>query len=176
QEHAYAEFKKMMGNTQAFVESVKASDLPPSFRVVPRHPELLAQIGDRFKTREGVKEVVYGKEAVDSLLKVTRAAQLGIFFLAGVLLLSASLLILNTIRMAIYSRRREVALMKLVGATNWFIRIPFMVEGMIQGLTGALIACGVVFGLRNVIHSVVHQHHNTFVGSLIVSSGQALHT
>ena len=55
-----------------------------------------------------------------------------------VLLLSAGVLILNTIRMAIFARRREVSVMKLVGATNWFIRIPFITEGFIQGLIGSL--------------------------------------
>ena len=66
---------------------------------------------------------------------------------AVVLLLSASVLILNTIRMAIFARRREVSVMKLVGATNWFIRLPFMAEGLIQGLLGAAVAVAVVLGL-----------------------------
>jgi len=64
-----------------------------------------------------------------------------------VLLLSASVLILNTIRMAIFARRREVSVMKLVGATNWFIRLPFMAEGLIQGLLGAAVAVLVVLSL-----------------------------
>jgi cell division transport system permease protein len=64
---------------------------------------------------------------------------------ALVLLLSAGVLILNTIRMAIFARRREVSVMKLVGATNWFIRIPFMSEGLLQGLIGSLLAAVVVY-------------------------------
>jgi cell division transport system permease protein len=64
-----------------------------------------------------------------------------------ILLLSASVLILNTIRMAIFARRREVSVMKLVGATNWFIRLPFMAEGLIQGLLGAVVAVLVVLAL-----------------------------
>jgi cell division transport system permease protein len=174
QQQAYDEFKKMMGGTPEFVQSVKPSDLPPSFRVVPRHPELIGQIGDRFKNLEGVKDVVYGKDAVDALLKITRALQLGLLFFAAVLLLSASLLILNTIRMAIFARRREVAVMKLVGATNWFIRIPFMVEGMIQGVAGAAAAFVFVYALRDTLHHVVHS--NPLLGQLVVSSGEAIGT
>jgi cell division transport system permease protein len=68
--------------------------------------------------------------------------------IAVVLLLSAAVLILNTIRMAIFARRREVSVMKLVGATNWFIRVPFISEGMLQGLIGSLLAAGLVFGLH----------------------------
>jgi cell division transport system permease protein len=68
--------------------------------------------------------------------------------LAGVLFFSALVLILNTIRMAIFSRRREVSVMKLVGATNWFIRIPYITEGFIQGLLGAIVAIGAVTALH----------------------------
>jgi cell division transport system permease protein len=176
QAHAYTEFKTMFADTPEFLQTTTASDLPPSYRVVPRHTELIDQIAARFQNGPGVSRIVFGKKEVHALLTFTRVLQIGLLVFAGVLLLSASLLILNTIRMAIFSRRREVAVMKLVGATNWFIRIPFMVEGMIQGLTGALVAFAVVFGLRNALHSVVHQHGNSFVGSLIVSSNQALHT
>ena len=92
---------------------------------------------------------------VETLLKVTRALQIGIVSVAGVLLLSAVLLILNTIQMAIFARRREVAVMKLVGATNWFIRVPFMLEGMVQGLVGATAAFGVVAVVRNLLAGAV---------------------
>ncbi len=68
--------------------------------------------------------------------------------LAVILLLSAAVLILNTIRLAIFARRREVSVMKLVGATNWFIRIPFMFEGIVQGLAGAVVAVLVTVGLH----------------------------
>ncbi len=66
---------------------------------------------------------------------------------AVVLIVSAAVLILNTIRMAIFARRREVSVMKLVGATNWFIRVPFMSEGLLQGLVGSLLAAVVVYFL-----------------------------
>ena len=64
------------------------------------------------------------------------------------LLVAALLLILNAIRMAMFARRREIEVMKLVGATNWFIRVPFMLEGIIQGLVGAAFALGAVFAAR----------------------------
>ncbi|MGH9268520.1 MAG: cell division protein FtsX, partial [Acidimicrobiales bacterium] len=149
QSAAYDEFKTMFATSPDMVESVTAKDLPPSFRVVPREPELVDTIGDRLGTRQGVREngVVYAKDAVDTLLKVTRDTQRRNGLMAGALLLAASLLILNAIRMAIYSRRREVAVMKLVGATNWFIRVPFMLEGIIQGIVGALLALGAVAAL-----------------------------
>jgi cell division transport system permease protein len=176
QTQAYTEFKKMFQNEPAFTETVTAKDLPPSFRVVPRHAELIDQIGSHFGNVEGVDKVVYAAQEVHSLLKITRILQLGLLFFAIVLLVSASLLILNTIRMAIFARRREVGVMKLVGATNWFIRIPFMIEGMLQGLVGAIIAFVFVYSLRGVLHNLVHHSQNNFLGPLVVSSHDAIGT
>ncbi len=84
-------------------------------------------------------------------MSVTNFLQIMLWGIAIVLLAAASLLILNTIRMAIFARRREVAVMKLVGATNWFIRVPFMLEGLLQGLAGAAMAFGVVWIGRDLI-------------------------
>jgi len=152
---AFEEFKQMFANSPDLVESVEAKDLPPSYRVVPKRAEFVDVVGGRFEKRPGVKEVVFARDVVDTLLKVTRALQIGIVSVAGVLLLSAVLLILNTIQMAIFARRREVAVMKLVGATNWFIRIPFMLEGMVQGIVGATAAFGVVALVRNLLAGAV---------------------
>jgi len=174
QDDAYREFKRMYGNSPDIVESVTANVLPPSYRVVPRRPELIGQIGDRFKNEPGVKEVVYGKDAIDALLRITRIAQYTILFLAGVFLVSAALLILNTIRMAIFSRRREVAVMKLVGATNWFIRVPFMLEGLLQGLVGGLIAFLAVYIGRDLISNLIG--NNQLFRQLVVSPGEAVGT
>src|SRR5579884_1523495 len=157
QQAAYQEFKKMFANEPDMVDSVSATDLPPSFRVVPTQASDASDIGARFGDFPGVKRVVYAKQTVDTLLKVTHILQAVIVTIAAVLLLSALVLILNTIRMAIFARRREVAVMKLVGATNWFIRVPFMFEGLVQGLIGALGAFAVVFLVRNFAqHAVRH--------------------
>ena len=152
---AFNEFKEMFANSPDLVESVEPKDLPPSYRVVPKRAEFVDVVGGRFDKRPGVKEVVFAREVVDTLLKVTRALQIGIVSVAGVLLLSAVLLILNTIQMAIFARRREVAVMKLVGATNWFIRIPFMLEGMVQGIVGATAAFAIVAVVRNLLAGAV---------------------
>ncbi|MBV8984888.1 MAG: FtsX-like permease family protein, partial [Acidimicrobiia bacterium] len=154
---AYDEFRKMFSNSPDMVGTLSVDQMPPSFRVVPRQAAQVDVIGNRFKDAAGVRDVVYAKDTVKALLSVTRYAQLLIWAVAIVLLAAASLLILNTIRMAIYARRREVAVMKLVGATNWFIRVPFMFEGLVQGLIGALGAFAVVYVVRNFAqHAVRH--------------------
>jgi len=131
-------------------------------------------VGDRFKNQPGVKEVVFARDVVETLLKVTRALQIGIVAVAGVLLLSAVLLILNTIQLAIFARRREVAVMKLVGATNWFIRVPFMLEGMVEGLIGAGTAFAVVAVVRNLLAGAVGD--NTLGNQLLPPSGDVIGT
>ncbi|MDP9070424.1 MAG: permease-like cell division protein FtsX [Actinomycetota bacterium] len=174
QQAAFREFKRMFANSPDLVESVEAKDLPPSYRVVPKKADFVDVVGQRFENQPGVKEVVFARDVVETLLKVTRALQIGIVAVAGVLLLSAVLLILNTIQMAIFARRREVAVMKLVGATNWFIRVPFMLEGMVQGIVGATAAFGVVALVRNLLASAVGD--NTLGNQLLPPSGDVIGT
>ena len=171
---AYKEFKKIFANEPDLYETVTPDDLPPSFRVVPKAAEQVEVIGEPFKGRPGVLKVVYAEKQVKTLLKVTHGLQWIIRFIAVVLLLSASVLILNTIRMAIYARRREVAVMKLVGATNWFIRVPFMFEGMLQGLFGAGVAFAVVYLGRNVAQSAAR--NSELFKQFYVSGGEVLGT
>jgi len=176
QDTAYDEFKRMFANEPDMVESVTAKDLPPSYRVVPRRAELVDRIGERFRNTEGVRKVVFARETVQTLLKVTRILQVLIFGVAAVLFVSALVLILNTIRMAIFARRREVAIMKLVGATNWFIRVPFMLEGMVQGVAGAAVAFVVVFLGRNLVAQAVNSYDLQLIRQLVVSSQEAIGT
>src|SRR5690606_4010766 len=113
----------------------------------------IRQLGETFESAPGVFRVVFAFDTVQQVQRLSRILSIGILFVAGVLLLAAGLLILNTIRMAMFARRREIEVLKLVGATNWFIRIPFMLEGLIQGIVGALFAVGSVVVLNNFFES-----------------------
>ena len=157
---AKVEFDKMFANSPDMVDSVQEADLPPSYRVVPKKAELVGVIGDRFEKQAGVKDVVYAKETIDRFLRVARRAQNVVLGIAIVVLLASAVLIFVTIQMAIFARRREVAVMKLVGATNWFIRIPFMLEGMLQGLAGATMAFGVVWIGRDLVQDRISGANN----------------
>jgi cell division transport system permease protein len=127
-------------------ELFKGSTLPynplgPALTVQPKRGEDTATIANSLEPLPaGVHDVNYGKKTAHKLL--TAAKVIDIFFILAVivLLVSSTLLIGNTIRLAIFSRRREIEVMKLVGATNWFIRGPFMLEGLITGLVGSLAA------------------------------------
>ncbi len=123
------------------------SDYPSSFRCILNDPSQASAVYQQFIGKPGVFDVKYPGQQIKTMQSVIRILQWVFLSVAVVLLLSASVLILNTIRMAIFARRREVSVMKLVGATNWFIRLPFMAEGLIQGLLGAAVAVLVVLAL-----------------------------
>ncbi len=173
---AYAEAQTLFANEPDTLASLTVDDMPPSFRIVPTQAEFIDSLGQRFKDDPGVRGVTYAKKAIATMLTVTRVLQAGLLIVAAVLLGSASLLILNTIRIAIFARRREVSVMKLVGATNWFIRIPFMLEGMLQGLLGAAIAFMAVMGARLVMSGVAEDHNYKLLGQLVVTPEQAVGT
>jgi cell division transport system permease protein len=145
---AYDEAQRLFANQPDMLESLTVESMPPSFRVVPASPELIRTVGDRFELEAGVQDVTYAEEEIQGLIDATRAQQILFMVVAIALLVSASLLILNTIRIAIFARRREVSVMRLVGATNWFIRIPFMFEGFLQGLLGGGIAFAAIIAIR----------------------------
>ena len=115
-------------------------DMPTSFLCEPAVPSDVSVISQTFTGQPGVLQVTGPYKQVRQMEHAITIIQWVLFGLAAVLLVSALVLILNTIRLAIFSRRREVSVMKLVGATNWFIRVPFITEGFFQGLVGSAIA------------------------------------
>ena len=112
-----------------------------AFTIIPKDANQVSAIADRLEpVPVGVDNVTYEEETTERVLLVAKV--LGIIILTGSLLLlvASTILIANTIRLSIYARRREIEVMKLVGATNWFVRGPFMLEGVICGLVGSLVA------------------------------------
>jgi cell division transport system permease protein len=169
---AYKEFQEIFEGEPALTENVTPEVLPTSFRVEPTEPELTEQVVDRFDGRTGVKSVVSADEAVDNMLSVTRAIRWAFFGLAAVLLASSLFLIVNTIRLATFARRREIEVMKLVGASNWFVRVPFMAEGLTQGLVGAGIAVGLVYIFKLILMNLVEGTTSLF-NTFFVSNSDA---
>jgi cell division transport system permease protein len=129
-----------------FNTALPYNPLGHAYTVVPNEAEETEAIANSLKPLPaGVHRVTYGEEKAKRILKVANVIN-SIFLLAGVILLVAStILIANTIRLSIFSRRREIEVMKLVGATNWFVRGPFMLEGLLCGLVGSLLAVILLF-------------------------------
>jgi cell division transport system permease protein len=127
-----------------------SNPLPDTFRVTPRNPDDISKLkdalapqaagGGRTVVDPAIDEVRNREEDTNKILSVTRVVKLTMALLAGLLGVASMLLIANTIRLSLYARRREVEVMKLVGATDWFIRWPFVLEGVIVGALGGILA------------------------------------
>jgi cell division transport system permease protein len=133
---------RMEKSNPELVQNLSTNPLPHAFEVTPRRAEDVSVIANRIDRAQlaGVEKVSYAKEVADRILRVASVIS-AIFLIAVVVLVAAStLLIANTIRLSIFARRREIEVMKLVGATNWFVRGPFMIEGLLCGLAGSLVA------------------------------------
>jgi cell division transport system permease protein len=130
--------KEMRKKFPKLVENLVSNPLPASYEIVPKKAEYIDPITKSLLPKPpGVEKVKNGGETSKRILKVGKIVEL--IFLIGVivLLVASTLLIANTIRLSIFSRRREIEVMKLVGATNWFVRGPFMLEGLLCGLGGS---------------------------------------
>ena len=124
-------------------------------------------------TQPGVEDVTTPGEALKGLIDVTNTVRL-IFIVISLVLLGSSLfLIVNTIRLATFARRREIEVMKLVGASNWFVRIPFIAEGMVQGIVGAGLAVVAVLALKRFGFDQAFADPNSFFGDFFVTTGDA---
>jgi cell division transport system permease protein len=133
-----------------FYKELRANPLPDLLRVTPERPDDIVEVreslapmspsGERTVRDASIEEVVDRKENTDKILSATRVVKLTMGLLAGLLALASLLLVANTIRLSMYARRREVEVMKLVGATDWFIRWPFVIEGVIVGALGGITA------------------------------------
>jgi len=147
-QEACERFKILFANQEALVNNVDCDALPASLRVKMEDPEQYAQVKAVLQGQPGIEEIRDQREFFDKLFAVTRIFRVGVLLVAFVMLVSASILIANTVRMGLFARRKEIGIMKLVGATNWRIRLPFLVEGLFESLIGAIAAVLVLFGLK----------------------------
>jgi cell division transport system permease protein len=134
--------QRMQKRYPQLVENLASNPLPASYEVTPRRPEEVRALSADIRAQRfpGVERVKDGQQTSKRILQVARVIEV-IFLVAVIVLLVAStLLIANTIRLSIFARRREIEVMKLVGATNWFVRGPFMLEGLICGAAGSIAA------------------------------------
>jgi cell division transport system permease protein len=133
-------------------ENLASNPLPASFDVVPMRGEDTEAIAVSVQKARlaAVDQVRYGKEVSQRILAIARAIQIVFLIAVFVLLAASTILIANTIRLSVHARRREIEVMKLVGASNWYVRGPFMLEGLLTGLVGSLAAVLLLFVSREI--------------------------
>jgi cell division transport system permease protein len=173
---AWSQFKQMFAGEPDMVKVMDAAKMPPSFACVPAKAQNVAQLAALFHQQPGVYYVGYPGQAIKEELAHFATQRNVALVVAGGVMLGAIALVVNTIQLAIFARRREVAVMKLVGATNWFIRVPFMLEGLTEGIVGAAVAFGVIYVTRNTLASFTGSNPYILNAPLVVSAHAALLT
>ncbi len=144
-DRSLAEAQRLFAGDPETLQLLNRDNIPTQFKVVPNtstSAEMLTQLSTSWGTLPKVQAVAFPSKQIEVLSTLRSFIGIRLFLITSFLLLSAVLLIWNTIRTAMFARRREIEVMKLVGATNWFIRLPFMLEGLLQGLVGGLLASG----------------------------------
>ena len=158
----FAEFQDYYADQPEVLDLVEAEQLPTSFRVVPEIADLalIRSLGDEIEALPGISGVDYAEEYIKQLNDITSSVSTVMILAAVFSAVASALLMYNTIRTGLFARRREIEVMRLVGATKWFIRIPFMMEGLLQGLIGAVFSGVAIFGLNKVISRAVQGENN----------------
>lgn len=170
-EASYEEAKRVFAGDPTTLSLLSIDSIPSQFKVVPltTDPELVRSLADQYRTLPGVAGVSLAEDEFDVISTLSGFVRTVTIAMSLVLLVVAIILIWNTIRTAIFARRREIEVMKLVGATDWFIRVPFILEGLIQGLLGAIVSCGGLWVLNSAWTSgVAGFKPGTGVSSLVV--------
>ncbi|WP_378950464.1 permease-like cell division protein FtsX [Pelosinus sp. sgz500959] len=154
-EEAMSRFKERLGEQQSILKALDGNNpLPNAFEVKMDSPEKVKPVAQAIAQIKGVENAKYGQEVVEQLFTLTRMIRIFGVILIGFLALAALFIISNTIRLTVFARRREIGIMKYVGATDWFIRWPFLLEGIILGFGGALLA---VVLLNQTYGALIHQ-------------------
>jgi cell division transport system permease protein len=169
----YEEAKRIFVGDPVTLSLLTPENIPSQFKVVPltEDPALVRSLSEQFRSLPGVEDVALAEDEFQVISTLSQFVRVVTLIMSIVLLVVAVGLIWNTIRTAMFARRREIEVMKLVGATNWFIRIPFMLEGLLQGLLGAIAACGGLWVLNSAwTNGVAGFKPGTGISSLIVPS------
>lgn len=144
-EQAFEKFKVLWRDSPDFIKSVGPESLPASYRVKLKNPEQYKTFAASVQGLPGIQDIVDQRQLLDKVFNIFNSIQVMALVVAAFMALAALLLVGNTIQVAAYSKRREVAVMKLVGASNWFIQAPFVLEAVVAGVIGAVLGFVALF-------------------------------
>jgi cell division transport system permease protein len=165
QAQAYALFKSAMSNEQSLVSTVTASELPPSLEIKLRNPSADYQIvASAVQGAAGVDSVIDEMTILQKFYNLLNGLRNAVIVVALILVVAAVLLVANTIRLSAFNRRRETGIMRLVGASNFYIQLPFLLEGVIAGLFGWVIAAALLIGVKSLLLNNLQQYFSYNVG------------
>ncbi len=144
-EKAMEDLRRGLGERKDILAGIKKNPLPDAFQVKMARSEQIANAAAQISSLPGVEQVRYGQGTVEKLLLVTRWMRIAGIIIIGALILAALFLISSIIRLSVFARRQEISIMKVLGATNWFIRTPFLLEGVTLGFLGSFVAVVILY-------------------------------
>ena len=157
-EDAMQRFKQRLGEQQGLLAELgEVNPLPNAFEVKVDRPDRVKQVALAVSQLKGIEAARYGQEVVEQLFGLTRMVRIFGMILIVFLGLAALFIIVNTIRLTVFARRREIGIMKYVGATDWFIRWPFIIEGVMLGSLGACISVVLLTQFYSMVTGQVHE-------------------
>ena len=148
---AMDEMKDRWGDNGYLLDGLQENPLPRSIRITLKNIEDSQELVDYVSNFEGIEKVKYNQSEINKILKITNSIQVGALVIIVFLIFVSIIVVSNTVKLTVLARGREISIMKYVGATNWFIRGPFLIEGIIIGILAALISAGIICGLYSLI-------------------------
>jgi len=159
QAQAWALYKQAFTNDQSYVSTLKQSDMPPSLEIKLHNPAADYNIVASAVTgASGVDSVINEMNILDRFYRLLQGLRNAVVLVALILVVAAVLLVANTIRLSAFNRRRETGIMRLVGASNFYIQLPFLLEGVIAGLLGWVLAAFLLVGVKSLLLNNLQQY------------------
>lgn len=144
-DEALKKFNEELGENSYLLEGLEGENpLSDSFIVTLEDPRLAPKVTLAINAMSNIEKVVYGKEELEKLLNITYFLRVGSLVIVGILFLISVFIISNTIKLTVFARRREIGIMKYIGATDWFVRGPFFFEGILLGLIGSIVSIAIL--------------------------------
>jgi cell division transport system permease protein len=156
-EEAYQRLLKNLGEQKDILSAIEKNPLPASFEIQAKDPKMIKQIANQIAEFKKVEEVEYGQEIAEKLLNFTYIFRRTGMLILAFLVFASILIISNIIKITVYARRNEIEIMSLVGATSWFIKWPFIIEGFLQSFISAILSIIILYNLYFFVINKVHQ-------------------
>src|SRR4030042_4713497 len=156
-EEAYQRLSKDLGEQKDILSAIEKNPLPASFEVQIKDPKTIEQIANQITKFIKVEEVEYGREIAERLLNFTYIFRRAGMLILALLVFSSILIISNIIKITVYARRNEIEIMSLVGATSWFVKWPFIIEGFLQGFISSVLSIIILYNFYFFAINKLHQ-------------------
>ena len=156
-EEAYQRLSKDLGEQKDILSAIEVNPLPASFEIQVKDPKAIEKIANQIDEFKKVEEVEYGRETAEKLLNFTYIFRRAGMLLLALLIFASILIISNIIKITVYARRNEIEIMSLAGATSWFIKWPFIIEGFLQGFISAIFSIIILYNFYFFAINKVHQ-------------------